>query len=249
MPKAPSAALPADLLAALDRLSSREGEAREEALAEVVRGAGSLGRKDRQGLGDALVALLGDGDAHTRSFAAVPLAYLASELTWRRSWTEPFLTWWTGEPDQRGYDATVGWVHAVAHGADVVGELGLTSAVPAEQLLDAVARRLTNPAGTVWRDQEEDRLALAVAQVLLQDDLTEKVATRWIKDLTPRMTTATTPIPAATINTCRTLRSLYVLVDGRVPAPRPRSVKHAGAVQQQIRALLEVVEPWTAPGP
>ena len=55
------------------------------------------------------------------------------------------------------------------------------------------------------------------------------------------------PIPAHTINTCRTLRSLYVLVDGRVPAERPRSVKHAGRVQQHIRSLLEAVEPWLAP--
>lgn len=246
-PASSSSALRPAPAAALTGLTARDATAREQAVADLLREAGAMGRKERQALGNQLVELLQAPDAHTRSFAAVPLAYLAHAHAWRRAWTEPFLTWWAQEPDQRGYDAQLGWVHAVAHGADVVGVLGETGTVPAAQLLAAVSRRLLHPAATVWRDQEEDRLALAIAQVLLQDDLTEKVATRWIKELTPRVGDPTVPIPAHTINTCRTLRSLYVLVDGRVPAERPRSVKHAGRVQQHIRSLLEAVEPWLAP--
>lgn len=246
MAKTDAATLPEAVLSAVRQLALRDPGARETALGGVLRGAHDLDRKQRQALGNQLVGLLSAPDAHTRSFAAVPLAYLASEMVWRSSWTEPFLSWWSEEPDQRGFDAQIGWVHAVAHGADVLGELGQLSLVPASDLLAAVSRRLLHPAATVWRDQEEDRVALAVAQILMQDDLTEKVATRWIKELTPRVAVSTTPIPATTINVCRTLRSLYVFLDGRVPAGRPRSIKHSGKVQQQIRALLEAVEPWTA---
>ncbi|MCH8613784.1 DUF2785 domain-containing protein [Arsenicicoccus dermatophilus] len=246
MAKRDSTLLPDDLRAALEGLAARDGSAREAALATVVRGAQQLARKERQALGDALVELLEAPDGHTRSFATVPLAYLASVMVWRRSWTPRFLDWWVQEPDQRGFVAEIGWVHAVAHGADVLGELGQTSTVPAGVLLDAVARRLAHPSSTVWRDQEEDRLALAVAQVLLQDDLGASDATGWIRQLSDRMATGEAPIPATTINTCRTMRSLYVVVDGEVPAERARAVKHAGRVQEEIRRLLVVVEPWLA---
>ncbi|WP_409483742.1 DUF2785 domain-containing protein [Arsenicicoccus dermatophilus] len=244
MAKRDTTPLPDDLRAALDGLAARDGSTREIALATVVRGAQQLARKERQALGDALVDLLDAPDGHTRSFATVPLAYLASIMVWRRSWTPRFLEWWVQEPDQRGFVAEIGWVHAVAHGADVLGELGQTSAVPAGVLLDAVSRRLVHPSSTVWRDQEEDRVALAVAQVLLQDDLGAAEATGWIRGLRERMTAGEAPIPATTINTCRAMRSLYVVVDGEVPAERARAVKHAGRVQEEIRHLLEQVEPW-----
>jgi len=66
--------------------------------------------------------------------------------------------------DYRGFDATEGWRHAVAHGADLVLQIGLhpaTTGEEANRLVAALATRIA-PEGVAWIHGEPERLARAV---------------------------------------------------------------------------------------
>ncbi|MCL4838961.1 MAG: DUF2785 domain-containing protein [Thermoanaerobaculia bacterium] len=66
--------------------------------------------------------------------------------------------------DFRGYDAGAGWRHAVAHGADLVLQIGMHPATTADEtrrLLAALATRVAPP-GVSWIHGEPERLARAV---------------------------------------------------------------------------------------
>lgn len=65
--------------------------------------------------------------------------------------------------DHRGFDATEGWRHAVAHGADLVLQIGLhpaTKADEAKHLFDALATQVAPP-GVAWVHGEPERFARA----------------------------------------------------------------------------------------
>lgn len=66
--------------------------------------------------------------------------------------------------DHRGFDAAEGWRHAVAHGADLVLQIGLhpaTTAAEARRLFDALAKQIAPP-GVAYVHGEPERLARAV---------------------------------------------------------------------------------------
>lgn len=66
--------------------------------------------------------------------------------------------------DHRGFDAVEGWRHAVAHGADLVLQIGLhpaTTAEEAKRLFDALAKQIAPP-GVAYVHGEPERLARAV---------------------------------------------------------------------------------------
>ncbi|MGW6277632.1 DUF2785 domain-containing protein [Kribbella sp. NPDC055071] len=65
--------------------------------------------------------------------------------------------------DLRGYDRELGWLHAVAHGGDLLGAFGRSSPVPPDEVLALASERLIAPADVVWRDHEHDRLGYAIA--------------------------------------------------------------------------------------
>lgn len=46
------------------------------------------------------------------------------DATTVRRWLNGFITWWVAETDIRGWDDELGWLHAVAHGADLAGAFG-----------------------------------------------------------------------------------------------------------------------------
>lgn len=100
-----------------------------------------------------------------RTFAPLILARIAATGIWRASWTDQLLTWWVEEPDLRGYDEQLSWLHAVAHGADCIGRLGLLHPIDPAELLEAVAARLVVPTEYVWQDQEEDHVTAAVCAI------------------------------------------------------------------------------------
>jgi len=65
--------------------------------------------------------------------------------------------------DHRGFDAAEGWRHAVAHGADLVLQIGLhpaTTADEAKRLFDALATQIA-PTGVAYVHGEPERLARA----------------------------------------------------------------------------------------
>jgi Protein of unknown function (DUF2785) len=85
-------------------------------------------------LGDRMTQRLSHTGIRARTFAAMILAWVVlrdartEELPVEcvPGWQATFAAWWREETDLRGWDAQLGWLHAVAHGADTWRELART---------------------------------------------------------------------------------------------------------------------------
>ena len=167
--------------------------------------------------------------------------------TFDGAWVPAVTRWWLGERDLRGHDPYVGWVHAAAHGADFYGACGAAGVGDARALLDALAARLVEPTDAVWRDQEDDRIAHAIALVLSRTDFDTDTAVGWLQPVQDLFASGRPgPVPTQASNTMRTLRSLHVALCGVVLGRdgRPVSVPHAEAVRGAIADVLAPVTPW-----
>jgi hypothetical protein len=131
-------------------------------------------------LGDRATELLADDEVQARTFGALLLALVAAREndTGRaddasvRRWLDAFLGWYAAEPDTRGHDDELGWLHAVAHGADAAGELAWSPRLGADDLaalLAALVDRTVAPTPSHWLQAEDDRVAYAVMAVLQRD--------------------------------------------------------------------------------
>jgi uncharacterized protein DUF2785 len=178
-------------------------------------------------LGDRMVAMFGHPEIQARSFAALILATVVHRDTAAGvlaapdvlRWRDGFAAWWLSETDLRGWDSERGWLHAVAHGADVVGELGLSPRLGAGDLaglLDLACARLLARTGELFAHEEDDRVALAMATVLTRAELSAQAATGWLVAVGQdfeKVEPGPLPFPPYVPNTLRTLRSLYLMVD------------------------------------
>jgi hypothetical protein len=216
------------------------------------------------GLGDRFAATLRHPEVQARTFAAMGLAWVV--LRDARTgllpdahvpaWRNEFARWWLSEPDLRGWDDRLGWLHAVAHGADALRAFGRSPRLAAPELaglLDLATDRLLAPTGYVYAHGEEERLAYALGTVLSRPEVTETAATDWLRRITATLRAgAPGPIPAWAANTFGTLRALYVVLDrgvrwydpdvrdfGQVTMPR-----HAGSVRMNILEALRVPAPY-----
>jgi hypothetical protein len=122
----------------------------------------------RVGIGES-----GNNDVLKRSFSALCLAALAE-----RDLKMPFLSderyqaflanalaYLKDERDLRGFDPTIGWIHATAHTADLLAALAANPLLKTEdqpRLLDAIAKRLSS-AHEIFAYGEQDRLAATIA--------------------------------------------------------------------------------------
>ena len=163
------------------------------------------------GLGDGLVlglrVGLGEDGTDTvlrRSFSAVGLAAVIARdnavhtlhPTTVLTWADRSVAWFLAERDLRGWVPDRGWVHSVAHGADLLGTLSASRYLGSEELrvlLDVIAERLLIPTVHRFAAGEDDRLAFATMSLLHRDlvsvDVLEswldRVATLWADPLTP----------------------------------------------------------------
>ncbi|GIG56253.1 hypothetical protein Lfu02_06250 [Longispora fulva] len=196
-------------------------------------------------LGDAMAARFDHPEVQARTFAPLVLAWIVDRRGAAPAWVTAFERWYPAEEDLRGHDPDLGWLHAVAHGADLLGVYGRTEPT---RMLDVAARRLIAPAALVWRDQEDDRLAHAVAVTLTHPELTADGAGAWLEPVAADFRAGKPgPPPAHASNAMRTLRALYVLVDRGVRAERngaPVRVAHREAVLEALAATLAVVAPF-----
>jgi hypothetical protein len=100
---------------------------------------------------------------------------------------EETLIYFSAEQDLRGYDRETGWIHAVAHAADLFfvlaqhGELGDSDL---SRILAAVASKVTAPTGHVYLYDEETRLVRAVMAVLQRDRVELDELADWLEMLT-----------------------------------------------------------------
>lgn len=138
----------------------------------------------------------GDERVFARSFSALCLSLIAA-----REVAAPFLSaaevqqlfdrlldYFARERDLRGYDATRGWMHSVAHTADAFKFVARTAAfAPANlgRLLDGVRAKIASADGVfVWG--ENDRLARALHAAVRRADADtaafEAWTARWVED-------------------------------------------------------------------
>ncbi|GAA2482719.1 DUF2785 domain-containing protein [Terrabacter carboxydivorans] len=233
----------------VDDLASPDPAVRDDgayaALTRLVRD-NDLSADDRSWLAAAMLERLGHDRAEARSFAPLVLASLVAAGDFDDAWPRAVTRWYAGEQDLRGHDPLVGWVHAVAHGADFYGACGVAGVGDPASLLDALARRMVEPTAFVWRDQEEDRLACAVALVLAREDVDESTALGWLAHVRALFASGSPgPVPAEASNTMRTLRSLHVaLGEDVLHGDRPLTVAHTDRVRAEVARLLAAVTPW-----
>ncbi|MFG3474403.1 DUF2785 domain-containing protein [Streptomyces sp. NPDC047980] len=163
-----------------------------------------------------------------------------------RHWYADFASWYPSERDTRGWDDTLGRLHAVAHGADAAA--AFARRLPAERpgLLDLCARRMTAPHTDYRYAQLEDaRLARAVTGILLAPGLTAEQAAGWLSVVTDALDGGGPgPVPPWAFNTFATLQALHLhlvrgLAEGGVPP-------HAGHVADRVAAVLRLPCGWLA---
>lgn len=196
-------------------------------------------------LGDEMAARFTDRRVQARTFAALVLAWIIERGRFEQAWVQAFGRWYLAEDDLRGYDPHLGWLHAVAHGADLLGVLGRDERVQPEQMLELAARRMLADTQYVWRDAEDDRLGCAIALTLARPDLTAEQSTSWLDLIDEKFRSGQPgPVPGYASNSIRTLRLLYVLADRGVraePDTRPMQLTHRTEVKQRLAESLAPV--------
>ena len=128
-----------------------------------------------------------------RSFSALSLSLLAD-----RDLKTPFLgeeryrallsdtlAYLKDERDLRGFDATVGWIHATAHTADLLAELASNRLFRTEdqgRLLEAISDRLSS-AHEIFAYGEQDRLAVIALILARRKDFDLAGFQKWLTAL------------------------------------------------------------------
>ncbi|KAE8764915.1 DUF2785 domain-containing protein [Georgenia thermotolerans] len=206
---------------------------------------GVLGPELRHRLGDEMARRFTDPEPQARTFAPLVLDMLVRRGAFDPAWLAAFAAWYPTEPDLRGYDAALGWLHAVAHGADLLAAFGRCPAVEPTSMLRLAAARLLAPTDHVLREQEDDRLARAIALTLTRPELTPADAAGWLDPVAAAFAALPSgPTPAWASNAMRTLRALYVVLDRGVRERRGGpllEVPHAEAVGARLGEVLEPV--------
>lgn len=208
-------------------------------------------------LGDTAAARLGHPETQARTFAPLILcrvltrgtaatdpALVPAEAAER--WYARFAAWYPAERDTRGWDDTLGWLHAVAHGADAAAAFARALPVRGPELLHLCARRMTDDQTPYRYHQLEDaRLARAVTRILRAPGLTRAEATGWLDVVAAALDGGGHgPVPAWAFNTFATLQSLHLhLTRGIAGEAAP---PHAAAVAARTADLLRLPYHWLA---
>jgi hypothetical protein len=101
-------------------------------------------------------------------------------------WFASALAGFAGEEDFRGFVDGRGWAHALAHKADLLGTLARGRHLDAshlEQILTAMAEKLTHPADVVLTFEEDHRLVRAIVHVLLRNEVRAEFLHSWVGQL------------------------------------------------------------------
>lgn len=104
---------------------------------------------------------------------------------------EAVFTYFEKECDYRGYDQRVGWIHAIAHGADAVDEVvkndGCTSE-DCQRMLKSGVQIFTN-SQMIFAHEEDERFATAIQSMklknLISDDDIDMFKKQLIKEIKP----------------------------------------------------------------
>lgn len=159
-------------------------------------------------------------------------------------WYDAFAAWYPAERDTRGWDDDLGWLHAVAHGADAAAAFAKALPDRRTDLLDLCARRVTAPQAAERYTQLEDaRLARALTRILQAPGLDAGQATGWLTVIAQALAGGGPgPVPVWAFNTFATLQSLHLhLTRGIAGEDVP---PHAAAVAERAAELLRLPYYW-----
>ncbi|WP_316519949.1 DUF2785 domain-containing protein [Kitasatospora brasiliensis] len=199
-------------------------------------------------LGDLMAERFTDPRIEARTFAPLVLGMIVGQGHLRPEWLDAFAVWYRSESDLRGRDDELGWLHAVAHGADLLAACGQRPEVDPAPLLALAAERLLAPTEYLFAEREDNRLARALALVLTRPDLTPERSTGWLSTIGEALVGMERgPMPVWASNTSRTLLALYVLADLGVPTERggrPVPLAHGDAVKARLAEVLKPVFPY-----
>ncbi|MFF3465892.1 DUF2785 domain-containing protein [Streptomyces sp. NPDC002619] len=209
----------------------------------------ALDATERYLLGDRVAAHFTDPGVQARAFAPLVLARIVESGAWRQEWWRAFAGWYPAETDLRGYDPVLGWVHAAAHGADLLAALARRPGQEPLALAESAVARLLAPTGHIFDAQEDDRLAYALAQILSHPGLTEAQSAQWLEPVAKAFRTGEPgSVPVWASNTMRTLRMLYVLADRGLSTRNtdepPHALTHREAVLKALADTLAIVAPY-----
>ncbi len=236
----------AELAAVVAALRSPDPVERDErAYSRLVGWVPGLAAERRLALGDAMAARFQDPEIQARAFAPLVLGRLVRTGALRPGWLDAFTRWYPAETDLRGHHPELGWLHAVAHGADLLAAFGQHPEVDPEPLLALGAARLLAPTGHVFDAMEDDRLGFALALSLTRPDLTPAQSVGWLDAVAEVFATGRPgPMPAEVSNTLRTLRVVHLLAACGV---RPtwggeevRPLPHGPAIGRRIVEVLSI---------
>ncbi len=243
----------ADLAALLDELcvllTSSDPVQRDElghGILATWLSRGVLDEPLRIALGDEMAGRFTADEIWTRSFTPLILDCLVTYGTFEQRWVEPFTRWYATESDLRGFDTELGWLHAVAHGADLLGTFGRHLEVSPRDMLDLAARRLVATTDLLWGAGEDERLGHAISLTLTHPDLAEVDASAWIAAVAGSWATLEPgPPPAWVSNAARTLRVVLTmtLTGTRSDGYETRPLRHAEAVRAELLAALHTLTP------
>lgn len=159
-------------------------------------------------------------------------------------WYTAFSAWYPTEQDTRGWDDSLGWLHAVAHGADAAAAFATALPGRRTELLELCARRITaEHADYRYAQLEDARLARALTRILHAPGLTPEEATGWLTLVLAALDGGGPgPVPVWAFNTFATLQSLHVhLTRGLAGEGVP---PHAEAVAARAADLLRMPCHW-----
>jgi hypothetical protein len=246
---------PEELLSLVDDLRSPDPVIRDTGAFTSLAALAVEGRLDGHlvELGVRGMALLRDEEVQARTFGALLLALLADRdnLTGAatdaavHAWVASLGGWYAQEPDTRGWDAALGWLHAVAHGADAIGELAMSPRLGRTMLMDLLhllVSRTIAPTTEHWVQDEDDRVAIAMMSVLGRDLLA-------VADVTPELqrlgdtwrTTPSGPIPAQVDNAVRLGRTLHLQLTLGVRVSPETEVIFPAVREAALRRLGDVL--------
>ena len=222
----------------------------EQAYALLARWIPGLDPQEQHALGDTMAARFGDPQIQARAFAPLILAEIVSQGEYDPRWLAAFADWYPAETDLRGYDPELGWLHAVAHGADLLGAFGRHPGVDPVALPGLATARLLAPTSYVFAHQEDDRLGFAVGQTLLRGELSEAQAVQWLDPIAAAFAAGEPgPVPAFASNAMRTLRVVYLLADRGVRpqwnSGDPQMLCHREILRQRLADVLALAAPFT----
>ncbi|WKZ34598.1 MAG: DUF2785 domain-containing protein [Anaerolineales bacterium] len=152
------------------------------------------------------------------------------------------LAYLKGERDPRGYVDGKGWAHALAHTADLLYTLASnrhTEPAQLEQILYAIAWKITESTDWAYRHGEDDRLMQAVAGAVKRNLLDESSYKEWLDSiLMPTWKGSFTDETQnnAFFNTRNFLRSFYLfLLEAKEPAIRDFLFKETGSMLRRFK--------------